>query len=232
MRVGRVFVPTTTALVVAALVGLPLYQDGSSYLFELLVTHSAIRHHRWSAVLIQAPAIGAQRLLAALHVAPGRALPLVRLAFDLGYATVPLVALGLSWLVVRRCQREELLLWPALVILLVNLVNCSWVSELLIAVELCCPLLLTALLMPRTRMHRLMTAALLPFVWLLHPLVAPLLVTMGVVVAYARRAARATAAILMLAGLAKAVAGAASMTRYEAGFLAPDDLRTYLFVTS
>jgi len=232
---GAIFVPVAIGIAAAALSGLPLFQDGGSYLFELLLTHSAIRHHRLSVALLQVPARAMMRLVSILGLDDSKALPLVRLAFDASYAMVPLVALGLSWLIVRR-RRPDLLIWPALVILFVNLVNFSWVSELLIGIELCCPLLLSTVLLLGTRAHWVLTALLLPIVLLLHPLVAPLLLVIAVAAAYAgghvRSAARWTCAVYVAAALLRIVMSLLSLTSYESGFTGGEEMRTYLFATS
>jgi hypothetical protein len=241
-----IFLPVAVGVVAAAMSGLPLFQDGSSYLLELLLTHSAVRHHRLSVVLLQIPTRAMMRTVGMLHLGDSRAVPLVRLAFAASYAAVPLVALGLSWLIVRR-RRPDLLVWPALVILFVNLVNFSWVSELLIGIQLSCPLLLATVLLLGTPTYWLLTALLLPIVWLLHPLLAPLFLVIAVAAAQASRhtetlpavpsrqvrsAARWTIAMYVVAALLRVVVSLLSLTKYESGFTGGDEMRTYLFATS
>ena len=52
-----ILLPVFLALLLSAVVGLQLFQDGSSYLLELLITHSAVRHGRLSVLLFQYPTI-------------------------------------------------------------------------------------------------------------------------------------------------------------------------------
>src|SRR5687767_875997 len=164
-----VMLPVFLALLVSAIAGLQLFQDGSSYLLEILIDHSAVRHDRLSALLFQYPTILLIKAFHWLEINPLVTLPVVRLAFNLNYALTPFVALALSWLVVRK-KREESLIWAALIILFVNLVNFSWVSELLISVQLACPLLLALLQNPESKSFRLLFLVLTPFLFFLHPL--------------------------------------------------------------
>jgi hypothetical protein len=120
-----------------------------------------------------------------------------------------------------------------LIILFVNLVNFSWVSELLIGLQFCCPLLLAWIVVPGTRRSWTITAVLLPIVWFLHPLIAPVLLVLAVATLYAGgRNARAGAAVFAGAAVARALVSAMSLTAYEASFLAPTEMREYLVVTS
>ena len=228
------FALVALAVAGAAVVGLPLFQDGSSYLLELLMTGSAVRHHRASALAIQLPAIVARH---ATWNDGDPSVALVRAAFCAGYALVPLTALGLSWGAVRR-TRPGLFIWPALGILFVNLVNFSWVSELLIAMQLAWPPLLLAILEPGAARTRIATALLLPFVWLLHPLVAVFLATGAAACAYVawrdpgrRRAASVLAAVHAVAALARVATARTGLTSYESSFLARTELVDYLFVS-
>lgn len=227
-----IFALTLPAVLAAAIVGLPLFQDGASYLFEILMTGSAVRHHRLSVRLIQLPALLVHRW------APGGdGIAFVRTAFTLGYALVPLVALALSWAVVRR-TRPGLVVWPGLVILFVNLVDFSWVSELLIAMQLAWPLALAWIVAPGAAATIALTLLLLPVIWWLHPLAAALLASVGAacaVVAWRdptnRRAAIIGAATHVLAAAARVLATPLLLSSYEAGFLEPPELVGYLFVS-
>jgi len=233
-----IFAPVFSALLCAAVVGLPLFQDGSSYLFELLVTGSAIRHHRLSALLVQLPARVVGDVLARAPIDAMHRLLWVRMAFALSYAMVPPAALALSWLVVRR-RNPGLFVWAALIILFVNLVNFSWVSELWIAIQLCCPLLLASIVAPGTRSHWLSAIVLLPIILLLHPLIAPVLFVVAVGTALIGRrdaerrgAARASAALYLAAALLRALVSAFILDAHEAGFLEIGEMSEYLFVAS
>jgi hypothetical protein len=215
----------------AAVVGLPLFQDGSSYLVELLTTGSAVRHRRLGVLLVQLPAVLARRALAA--DAPGT-LPAIRFLFALGYAAVPVIALGLCWWIVRPL-RPALVIWPALIILFANLVDFSWVSELLIAMQFSWPLLLAALLAPASTRARVLTAVLVPWLWVLHPLSALMFATIAVAAGWvgwrdsARRAALGLGAVHALAALTRVVVAPRTLSPYESSFLATPALVDYLF---
>jgi hypothetical protein len=235
MSAPWIFGPVVLALVCAAVVGLPLFQDGSSYLFELLVTGSAVRHHRLSALLVQLPARAVADLLAAAPIDAGQRLRWVRGVFTLSYAMVPLLALGASWLVVRR-RNPALIAWPALIILFVNLANFSWVSELWIAIELCCPLLLASIVAPGTRGERLLALALLPIVLLLHPLIALVLLVMAAGTAFVasraperRRAGRVSAVLYLAAAVLRILVSPLVLDPHETAFLEAGKMTEYLF---
>ena len=82
-----VLLPVFLSLLVSAFVGLQLFQDGSSYLLEMLISHSAIRHGRLSILLFQSPTIFLIKAFHRLEIDPLVTLPFVRLAFNLNYAT-------------------------------------------------------------------------------------------------------------------------------------------------
>src|SRR5690242_5605631 len=74
------------AVLLSAFVGLQLFQDGSSYLLEMLITQSAVRHGRLSILLFQQPTIFLIKTLHWMEIDPLVALRVVRLAFNLNYA--------------------------------------------------------------------------------------------------------------------------------------------------
>lgn len=160
-------------LLVAGSVGLPLFQDGSSYLLELMTSHSAVRHHRYSVLLVQAPAIVALKLSALVDLDPRATLAIVRRVFSFSYAILPLVALGWSWLLARK-RDPAMLLWPAVSILLLNVVNFSAVSEILLATQLALPLMLAASQQQPSKFAVATVLVLVPVILLLHALVAVL----------------------------------------------------------
>jgi hypothetical protein len=232
-----VLLPTLLSLVGSALVGLQLFQDGSSYLLEMLIDHSAVRHGRVSVLLFQYPTILLVKTFLQREIDPLTTLPIVRLAFNLNYALTPFVSLFLSWLVVRR-KREELFLWPALIILFVNLVNFSWVSELLISVQLACPLLLALLENPKSKTFWILAVLLTPFLFFLHPLVIMIYLVLAAAAAYTgyrnsanRRAAIAGAALFLVAAAARALHSYFTLNLYEVSFATPGEISEY-FVTS
>ena len=174
-------------LLIVAVVGLPLFQDGSSYLLELMTSQSAVRHHRYPVLRVQAPSIVALKLSAMAGVDPRSTLQVVRAVFNASYATLPLVALAWSWLLVRE-RDPAMLIWAAAPILLLNVVNFSAVSEILLATQLAFPLLLAASLERPTRFANATILLLTPFILLLHALAAVLL--LGLACGMALRARR------------------------------------------
>ena len=134
------FVPVFLAIVVSAWVNLQLFQDGAAYLYDIVQSRSTVAmHQRFSATLVQVPIVLSLHLLALSSIED--AMPLMRFAFCLGYGLMPLLCLLLSWRIVQPATKS-LLIWPWLIIVLVNLVNFSWVSEILMALQLSCPMLL------------------------------------------------------------------------------------------
>jgi hypothetical protein len=234
-----VFIPVLLALIASAIVNLQLFQDGGSYLFEILqINSAAIRHNRISVVLIQLPTIVFIKLVRRFPGGIDEHLSLIRIVFSLSYSLIPFLALLLSWLVVRK-RNESLFIWAALVILFINLVNFSGVSELLISIQLSCPLMLASILISRTRFFWLLIGILLPFIFFLHPLVAVLFITMAtgnIYVGYKRPEIRSatwrTAAILVAAGIFKLILDIYSLSTYESSFLEKKGMNEYIFDTS
>ena len=236
-RIVWVLLPVFLALVVSAFAGLQLFQDGSSYLLEMLIDQSAVRHGRLGALLFQSPTILLIKTFHRLEIDPLATLPVVRLAFNLNYALTPFIALALSWLVVRK-RREELLIWAALIILFVNLVNFSSVSELLISVQLACPLLLALLQDPESKRFRLLFLVLTPFIFFLHPLVITIYLVLAAVSGYVayrqpayRRAARLSAILFLVAAAARAIYSFFTLSLYEVSFTASGEIGDYFVIS-
>ena len=146
---------------VAAVVGLPLYGDGSLYFFRLVLDRAPeIPNLRLAAVLPQLPAL--------LMIRLSKDVTLLRHVFSLGYAALPVLSLLACWLCVRRIA-PALVLFPAL-FLVANQVNLSGVSELLTSLYLAWPFVLLASLHPSRRVTWLYGAAIAPLLLLLHPL--------------------------------------------------------------
>jgi hypothetical protein len=232
-----ILLPVGLSLILSAFVGLQLFQDGSSYLLEILITHSAIRHGRWSVLLFQSPTIFLIKALHRLELDPLVTLPIVRFVFNLNYGFTPFVTALLSWFVIRK-RREELFIWVALIILYVNLVNFSWVSELLISVQLACPLLLALLQNPKSKTFWILFVFLTPFLFFLHPLVTAIyfiLATGSAYIAYRRPDYRRAAILGMLLFLFMAVTRGVysffTLSHYEISFAASGGLDEY-FVTN
>jgi hypothetical protein len=232
-----VLFPVSLALLLSAWVGLQLFQDGSSYLLEMLIDHSAVRHGRVSILLFQYPTIFLIKTFSDWGADTLETLLLVRLAFNLNYAIAPFISIVLSWLVVRK-KREELFIWAAFVILFVNLVNFSWVSELLIAVQLSCPLLLALLQNPRSKTFWSLFLFLTPFFFFLHPLVVALYLGLAAVSAYIayreptyRSVARLSMILFLLAALGRGVYSFFTLNPYEVSLVTSGEASNYFAPT-
>lgn len=138
------FALVALSVLVAAAAALPLTWDGSYYLFELLNRGEPFTpHERLINVPVQFPVL-------LFRLLTDEAEPLI-LVFSLAYAAVPVVALSMSWLVVRT-RTPRLFVWPALGIGMVTLPGqASMISEALISLQLFWPVILAVLLrFPRT----------------------------------------------------------------------------------
>jgi len=234
-----VFLPVFLALIVSAIVNLQLFQDGGSYLFEILQTKSAaIRHNRISVLLIQLPTLFSIKFLGKFFGGINDHLSIIRIVFCLSYSLIPFLSLLLSWFVVRN-KNEDLFIWVTLIILFINLVNFSGVSELLISLQLSCPIMLASVLIPRTRFFWALILILLPFIFFLHPLVVVLFITMAAGIFYVgykkpgiRKGTWQTAIILVTLAILKLIVEIYSLTTYEASFLETKGANEYVFETS
>lgn len=197
-------------LLVAAVAGLPLFQDGSSYLLELMTSQSAVRHHRYSVLLVQAPSIVALKLSALADLDPRSALTVVRGIFSFSYAILPFVALAWSWLLVRR-RDPAMMVWPVASILLLNVVNFSGVSEILLATQLAFPLLLAVSQRQPTRFTSTTILVLVPVILLLHALSAVLFA--GLACGMLLRARRLNAGDVTRARILVVLFGGAALVR-------------------
>lgn len=146
---------------ISAAVGLPLFEDGSFYLFVIATEHAAeLPNLRFSAMLPQLPAVAAFVLGADLSV--GRTL------FSASYGAIALLSLLACWRLLRsRAPALLLLVLPSFLALQLNF---SGVSELLTALYLAWPLLLAMLLLPGHRRVMALAVAWGPLLLLLHPL--------------------------------------------------------------
>lgn len=146
---------------ISAAVGLPLFEDGSYYLFVIATEHTPeLPNLRFPAMLPQLPAAAAFVLGADLTV--GRTL------FAASYGAIPLLSLlACWWLLRRRAPALLLLVLPSFLALQLNF---SGVSELLTALYLTWPLLLAMLLLPGHRRVMALAVAWGPLLLLLHPL--------------------------------------------------------------
>lgn len=211
---------------IAALVGLPLYGDGTLYYFRLVMDGvPEIPNLRLGAVLPQLPALVAARL--------SEDLTLPRHLFSLAYAALPVLSLLLCWLVVRR-SAPVLVLFPAL-FLVANLVNLSGVSELLTGLYLTWPFVPLAALYPHRRITWISGAALAPLLLLLHPLAFLLLFALATLAwLNARRHPgvgahwRRLRAVLVAAGALRLLWTLAGANAYERGYQEITEAAYYL----
>src|ERR1700754_3837231 len=139
------FLLAGVGLFVAAFSGAALAWDGSVYLFQLLDDQRPfVPHYRLINIVLQAPVLILSMLTGDLAV--------LRAAFGLVYASIPLLALAASWWVVRQFA-PELFVWAALGIgfgMLPGQFN--FVAEALLSVLLFWPLGL-AILVGLRRQH-------------------------------------------------------------------------------
>jgi hypothetical protein len=161
----------------------------------------------------------------------------VRLTFNLNYAIVPFASLFLSWMVVRK-KREDLFLWAALIILFVNLVNFSWVSELLVSVQLACPLLLALLQNPRSKTFWALVVFLTPLLFFLHPLVTTIYLVLAAAAAYIayrqpvyRIAATVSTILFLVLAIARGKYSFFTLSLYEVGFAEPGQISDYFVIS-
>lgn len=165
--------------IVVGLAELPLVWDGSSFMFTALNEQTPLLiFHRTVESILTAPVV------AASHVTDD--LAILRKVFSLTYATVPAIALGLSWLVVRRA-RPDLFVWPVLGIALALLPGRALtIAESLIAAQLSWPIFLAAIV-PVERRIALLCLAVGAVVAVSHPAALIFLSVIGVV-GYVERA--------------------------------------------
>ena len=219
-------------MALAAAVRLPLFQDGASYLVEIMTDGSAVRHHRYAVLLVQAPAIAALKISAHLGLDPVGQLRWTSALFNAAYALAPAVAMAWSWVLVRDRDRR-LMVWPALLLLL-NQVNFSSVSEILMAVQFACPLMLAACQSRLRPRDYLTIALLLPVVVTLHALTLLLLLgtAAGLLVrarvgAQTSRMSRRLALLFAAAAIVRLLIDAFTLTDYEHEMLAPPQVAAY-----
>lgn len=217
---------------IAASVGLPLFEDGSFYLFVIATEQAPeLPNLRVTGVLPQLPAVAAFSL--------GADLPLGRLVFSAAYMAIPLVNLvGCWWLLRRRSPALLMLVLPSFLGLQLNF---SGVSELLSGVYLTWWVLLAMLLLPERRWVMAVASAWAPLMLMLHPLAFILCFGLAAVAwllsrqgreridARGRIAWRRIGLWLAANGLARLAWTALALNAYERGRLEPSSALNYLF---
>jgi hypothetical protein len=210
----------------AALVGLPLFEDGGWYYFKIVTDADAVVPNlRYAAVLPQLPGVLAARL--------GADAETVRHAFALGYAALPIVSLTACWVLVRD-RVPALMLLPLLSFLL-NQVNFSSVSELLSSLYLTWPLVLAMSLRGDRVWVWVFAALAAPLLLFLHPMafvVAFGLAALALGLAWQRRGIRriwlSLALLLTVHGIGRLIWTWWGATSYERSNLTGDGLAHYL----
>jgi hypothetical protein len=221
---------TLCGFVVAALAGVPLYDDGSQYLFVIAVEKAPwLPNLRLTGTLPQLPAVAAFGL--------GADLPLGRLVFSLSYMAIPAGSLLACWWLVRATAPGLLLaILPTFAAMQLNF---SGVSELLSGIYLTWPLLLAMLLLWRRPWVRAGAIAAGPALVLLHPLA--FLYCLGLAALAwltARRPAepdggwRRIALWLALCGLIRLLWTALGLNDYERGRLTPVGATQYILANT
>ena len=126
------------ALGIAAVVNAPLCYDGAFYLFRLLDSHRfSAAHLRLINIPLQVPVLVATHLTQDLRV--------LRLTYCAAYASIPVVAMAVSWFVCKS-HRPSLFIWPAMSICIAGLPGqLFFQSETIMAVTLLWPALLAVL---------------------------------------------------------------------------------------
>lgn len=206
------------AYLIAALVGLPLYADGGHYLFRIIVDGLPyVSDGRLAAVIPQLPAW--------LLVQSGAKLEALRLAFSVGYLLLPWLSLLACWLIVRP-STPGLMVLPASGALL-NQINASAVSELLIILYLMWPLVLALSLRGEQRVVRLLVWLSAPVILSLHPVAVLACLTLAIVVELTIRD-RWLPAWLVFCALVQILWSLRGLSGYEQSHLAGDAALWYL----
>ncbi len=201
------------ALTIAAICGAPLAWDGAYYLVKALDAQAPFTpHNRLSNALLQGPVLLLSHYTSDLGV--------LRLAYALAYAAVPLVAVTAAWWIVRR-RAPHLFVWAALGIGLGTLPGqFNMNSEDLQAVQMFWPILLAIVVgLPRRVIP--LVVVLLAFILVAHP-ISSVLCVLGAVAAFLggladRRAYRSMAAWAALFVALALVRYAVGRDSYEAG---------------
>ncbi len=156
------FLTVMAALLFAALSGAPLSWDGSYVLFRVLDDQSVLAPHgRFIHAVLQWPVLAATHFTDDLRV--------LRVVFGAAYATIPLLALLLSWWIVRK-HSPALFVWPSLAICFGTLPGqFGFISEALMVSQLAWPIIL-AVLCPIQRRTAFLVLLLAWMVFFSHPL--------------------------------------------------------------
>jgi hypothetical protein len=221
---------TLFGFAIAALAGVPLYDDGSQYLFVIAMEQEPwLPNLRLSGTLPQLPAVAAFAL--------GADLPLGRLVFSLSYMAIPAGSLLACWWLVRTTAPGLLLaILPTFAAMQLNF---SGVSELLSGVYLTWPLLLAMLLLWTRPWVRAGAIGAGPFLLLLHPLAflycLGLAALAGLIAwrhAESRGSWRRIGLWLALCGLIRLVWTTVGLNEYERGRLTPVGATQYILANT
>jgi hypothetical protein len=123
-------------IIIAVVNGAALSWDGAVYLFTLLDRQEAfVPHNRLINVALQTPTLLVSQITDDVLI--------LKAVFNLTYTLIPLISLGLSWLVVRNHNRS-LFIWPVFGIGIGTLFGqLQFIAEAIIVLQLFWPILLT-----------------------------------------------------------------------------------------
>jgi hypothetical protein len=158
--------------IVAGVAGTARTWDGSFYLFHLLERKRALSiHHRVGVIPLQWPALVAQRFTSRPGVLAG--------ALSAGYASVPILSLVGSWLLVRR-RAPRLFVWASVgTLVCVGAGQVFQISEAIVLCQLAWPLLFAVLIGP-VAWRAPLVLALTVLAFLVHPGAAVILAVIAV----------------------------------------------------
>lgn len=203
-------IAVAVGLAIAAVLDAPLTWDGAYYLFAILDSHEPIvAQNRIADRYLHYPVVWALEVTGSIAF--------TQLVFNVIHVITPLVALALSWGVVRKLA-PQLMIWPMLCIGLVMLPGqINFISEGIKAEQLMWPLLL-ALMVNLPRRTVPMSVLLAITIYAFHPVAAPILMACGlaaIVLAILRAPYRWR---LAFAGLILVAAGAYRFIGVNSGY--------------
>ena len=160
------FVTTAVAFALLGASGSALSFDGSTYLYGLLERQALFTpHDRYVSVPMQCI------VLLLCHLTSD--LALLRAMYGLTYATIPLLALGMSWQLLKR-RAPNVFIWPVFGIAFGSIwMQFHFTAESLMAVQLSWPLLI-AMAVGTTSTEAVFIAVLVVAIFFSHPFSIPL----------------------------------------------------------
>lgn len=224
-----IFVSLIGSVAISSFASLQLYGDGSGYLLKMIVHESPmVWQARISNYIFQYPAL--------LAIKINNNFWFLRYVFCITYALIPFLSFLMSYYVIKNTHKY-LVVWPIL-ILYINLVNWSWVSEILIAIQIGFPLVLsTALSSGRWPYWAVMPVGIL-FLLFLHPMSSIIILFVGVLLMLMLKGKTirwigiSALALISCLAVVKFIYFSRSFTPWESRFLELNKILQYLFSTS